>query len=65
MSDPEGPYIVYGDDRATFVRRCQNCNRFVKADKEIFFNEITGLRKGPNATCRQCGRTEMGFIGFI
>lgn len=49
---------------ATFVRRCQKCCRFVKADKEILVNEWSGLSKEPNATCKKCGRTRMLFAGF-
>lgn len=63
--DCEGPFIVYGEEDATFIRRCSRCNRFVKADKTIFTNEETGLKPGPNATCRKCGRVEMIFLGFI
>ncbi len=64
MTDPDGPYQSYIGG-AFFVRRCKKCNRFVKADDSIRVNEITGLRPGPNATCRRCGRTEMLFQGFI
>ena len=60
----EGPYVSYAEG-ATFIRRCEKCNRFVKADSEIFVNEETGLRKAPNATCKKCGRVEMDFQGFI
>lgn len=64
MSDAEGPYQSY-DGGATFIRRCVKCNLFVKADRRVFVNEETGLKKQPNATCRKCGRTEMLFVGFL
>jgi DNA-directed RNA polymerase subunit RPC12/RpoP len=50
---------------ASFVPVCAKCGRFVKADKSIFTNEITGLSDKPNATCKRCGRTHMLFEGFI
>jgi hypothetical protein len=53
--------ISYGEDGATFIPVCSKCGRFVKADKEIYVNEITGLKPGPNATCSKCGRVEMIF----
>lgn len=62
--DAEGPYQCY-DGGATFVRVCPSCNRFVKADRSIFVNEETGLRKAPNGTCRKHGRIEMPFLGFF
>lgn len=61
--DADGPYIAYNGG-ATFIRRCSKCNRFVRADRRVFVNEETGLKKAPNATCRRCGRVEMVFIGF-
>ena len=69
MSDwVEGPYQTYkcGPDYgdAVFIRRCSKCNRFVRADKEIWIGEET-IRPGPNATCKKCGRTEMDFQGFF
>jgi hypothetical protein len=56
--------IMYGDG-ATFVPVCEKCGRFVKPDKSIKVNEITGLSKNPNATCSKCGRTHMIFEGFL
>ena len=56
--------IVYGDSGATFVPVCVKCGKFVKADETIFIGE-GGLKPGPNATCKKCGRTEMIFEGFI
>ena len=50
---------------AIFVPVCAKCGRFVKADKTIFVNDETGLKKQPNATCKKCGRTEMIFEGFF
>ena len=60
----EGPFKCY-EGGATFIRRCSKCCRFVKADDVIFVNDETGLRPGPNATCKICGRVEMDFQGFI
>lgn len=58
--------VVYGDgDGGTFVPVCPICGRFVKADKTIRFNDMTGLMPGPTATCKRCGRVEMPFDGFI
>lgn len=52
MAEPEGPWITYpgnGNGDAVFIRRCKNCNRFVKADEQVFVNEETGLRPGQNS----------------
>lgn len=57
--------IQYGDEGATFVPVCEKCGRYVKADKTVFFSEIDGLSKRPNATCAKCGRTWMVFEGFL
>ena len=53
-----------GDGGATFVPVCPHCGRWVKADPTI---RIQGerLAAGPTGTCRQCGRVEMPFEGFI
>ena len=64
----EGAYddvrrVVYGEG-ATFVPVCADCGRFVKADRTVRMSE-SGLRFGPNATCKKCGRVEMLFEGFI
>lgn len=56
---------VQYDGGATFVPVCKKCGRFVKADKRILVNEMTGLKSGPTATCSKCGRTEMPFEGFL
>lgn len=61
----EGARRLQYQGGATFVPVCIKCGRFVKADEKILVNEITGLKPGPNATCRKCGRTEMYFEGFI
>jgi hypothetical protein len=61
---PESLYLSYGEDGATFVRVCERCNRFVKADQEIMISDA-GLHPGPNATCKACGRTRMIFVGFV
>ena len=64
----EGTYddvrrVVYREG-ATFVPVCAKCGRFVKADRTVRMSE-SGLRPGPNATCKRCGRVEMLFEGFI
>jgi hypothetical protein len=60
--------VVYGKgteyDGATFCPVCQNCGRFVKADKTRGFIGGT-IAPGPDATCSKCGRVEMPFEGFI
>ena len=67
MSEYDNPsvWIRYGEDGPTFIRVCEKCGRFVKADETIKMNEITGLSKEPNATCKKCGRVKMVFEGFI
>ena len=50
---------------AQFIPVCIQCSRFVKPDKSIKTNEITGLIDKPNATCKKCGRTKMLFEGFF
>ena len=55
--------ITYGEG-ATFVPVCDQCGRFVKADKRIRF-QYEGPPVGPNATCKHCGRIEMLFEGYI
>ena len=62
--------VCYGDDnsptgRAIFVPVCPGCGRFVKADDSIQVNEIIGVKPGPNATCKKCGRVVMPFEGFF
>lgn len=57
--------IQYGQEGATFIPVCEKCGRFVKSDENIKFNEVTGISKNPNATCKKCGRTHMIFEGFI
>lgn len=64
MYEFEGDKILQYEGGASFIRRCENCMRFVIADKEIEVNEI-GLHQVPNATCKKCGRTKMIFLGFI
>ena len=54
------PYLEY-EEGATFVRRCEKCYRFVKADELVFVND----REKDNATCSKCGRTKMLFIGYL
>ena len=59
--------LVYGKGEwqgATFVPVCQECGRFVKADKLIAFAG-QGLVAQPNATCSKHGRIEMLFEGFV
>jgi ribosomal protein L32 len=65
MFDYEGlRRVAYGLDQATFVPVCPNCGRFVEADKTILISE-NGVKPGPNATCKRCGRVEMPFEGFM
>ena len=56
--------VVYGDG-ATFVPVCFHCGRYVKADKHVYVNDMTGVSGKTNATCSKCGRTHMIFEGFI
>jgi len=56
-------YISY-EGGATFIRRCENCMRFVKPDKTIRESQVYGLVDEPNATCAKCGRTKMIFLGY-
>ena len=59
-------YITYGD--MTFLRRCPECKRFVKADKILKY-EKNGLGEiritETNATCKKHGRINMEFIGYF
>jgi len=65
MNEYEGVRrVVYGDERATFVPVCEKCGRFVKPDATVDIGE-RGLKSGPNASCKRCGRTEMLFEGFM
>ena len=57
------PRLLYGEDGACFIRRCEKCFRFVKADKEIILTG-RGLSNQHNATCSKCGHTNMIFEGF-
>lgn len=50
---------------AVFVPVCEKCGRFVKADKKIKVNDLSGLKDEPNATCKKCGRVKMIFEGFF
>lgn len=60
----EGARRVVYEHGATFVPVCMNCHRFVKPDEVVYVGDA-GLKPGPNATCKKCGRTEMHFEGFI
>lgn len=64
MTDENSPRIVY-EGGGQFVRVCSKCGRFVKANRYIHVNEITGLKDEPNAICGKCGPTKMPFEGFI
>ncbi len=55
--------VVY-EEGATFIPVCENCGRFVKKDREIWFNELGQLKEAPNATCKKCGRVQMIFEGY-
>jgi hypothetical protein len=66
MNECEGVRRVsYGSECATFVPVCCECGRFVKSDKCIEINEVTGISNDFNATCARCGRTHMIFEGFV
>jgi hypothetical protein len=66
MIDYYGPCITYGDDDPiTFIRRCEKCGRYVKANEKINVNESTGLKDEPNAICSRCGPTKMICLGYI
>lgn len=65
MSEYYNPSLWISYDDAQFIRVCEKCGRFVKPDESIIVNEITGLSKEPNATCKKCDRTTMLFQGFI
>jgi uncharacterized Zn finger protein len=54
--------LVYGEG-AHFVPVCETCGRFVKADKEVLF-DAWDQPKGPNATCKKCGRVQMLWEGW-
>jgi len=56
--------IVY-EGGATFVPVCAICGRYVRPDDNIEINEMTGVKKQPNATCSKCGRIEMLFELFV
>lgn len=63
-----GPIVCYGEPGdemggATFSRTCPSCGRIVKSDAEAVFDG-RGQPKGDNATCSQCGRVEMMFLGY-
>lgn len=57
--------VTYGEAGATFVPVCPLCRRFVRADKKLWINGLGEAKKGPNATCRACGRVEMPFEGYF
>lgn len=57
--------VVYGDEGATFIPVCEKCGRFVKADKEVYFNGLGDLKDEPNATCKKDGRIKMIFEGYV
>lgn len=60
----ENPYITY-EGNATFERTCPECGRFVKADETVRFGYEFEQPEGNNATCRQHGRIEMPFVGYL
>jgi len=57
-------YIQYGEEGATFIRRCCKCMRFVKAPEKVFYNGLDEV-KIPKVNCSKCGETEMIFIGYV
>lgn len=62
---PNTRRVSYGDTGASFVPVCRQCGRFVKADDSIGVLDEGEVVLGPNATCRQCGRVEMLFEGYV
>ena len=64
MFGPDSLVVAYGDEGATFWRKCPKCGRIVKADETLAFNGLGEYMKGPNATCSKCGRVEMPFEGY-
>ena len=54
--------VAYGD--WSFVPVCDQCGRFVKADKRL---ELVGElpTDKPNATCKRCGRVQMLCEGCV
>ncbi len=61
---PRVTYVTGDEAVASFVRVCEKCGRFVKADDVVRVG-FDGLDPGPNATCSKCGRTRMLFEGFF
>jgi len=62
-----GSYVQYDPEHcgATFDRRCIKCKRFVKANTAIKSNADGYIDEDEdNATCSQCGLTQMLFIGY-
>lgn len=62
--DERTPIVVYGDDGATFERKCPQCGQFVANDGTITVDGAGRVKPGPNATCSKCGRVEMPFLGY-
>lgn len=62
--DFEGDRILQYDNGASFIPRCEICNRFVKADETIKGNDH-GIADEPNATCKKHGRIKMIFVGYL
>jgi hypothetical protein len=60
-------YIAYGEEgnKAVFIRRCPQCSRFVKPNKQVRISDHAGLANEPNAACGIHGAIQMPFIGFI
>jgi len=61
---PMATFDVDGED-ATFTRVCPKCGKYVKADAEAWFDYNGQPTKGPNATCKKCGRVQMEFEGYF
>ena len=61
MYEFENETYLQFEGGAMFVRRCETCYRFVKADETVLVND----RQANNATCSKCGRTKMIFIGYL
>lgn len=57
-------YISYGepDNKLLFIRRCPECSRFVKPNKQILCHS-EGIAEQPNAVCSKHGEVQMPFLG--
>ena len=54
-----------GQGIAYFLPVCPDCGRYVKMDDSILWNEETGFKDQPNATCSIHGRIKIESEGII